>query len=69
MPGALGDPPELTVKGLVAVPKVPLLPALNMIEVGDAPEMLKVPLPTIVGPLGGLGTIIVFQVAPASELN
>jgi hypothetical protein len=40
-----------------------------MIEVGDAPEMVKVPLPAIVGPLGGVGTIMVFQVAPASELN
>ena len=69
VPGALGDPPEVTVIGLVGVPKVPPFPALNVIDVGAAPEMVKVPLPTIVGPLGGLGTVIVFQVAPASELN
>ena len=45
MPGALGDPPEVTVNGLVGVPKVPPLPALNVIDVGAAPEMVNVPLP------------------------
>ena len=66
VPGALEDPPVVTVIVLVGVPKLVPLTALNVIEAGDA---VAVPLPNIDGPLGGLGTVIVFQVVPPSELN
>ncbi len=69
VPGALGVPPDVTVIELVGVPGVAPLTARNVIVVGAAPEMVKVPLLTVVGPLGGLGTVIVFQVVPPSELN
>jgi hypothetical protein len=62
VPGALE---EVTVIVLVAVPKVPPLPARNIIVAGDA---AAVPLPGIPGVVGVWVSDIGLQLDPASEL-
>ena len=67
VPGALEDPPEVTVTGLVGVPKLVPLTALNVIVFGDDAKE-AVPLPNIDGPEGLCMRVIGLQLAPASEL-
>ena len=65
VPGALEEPPVVTVIVPVGVPKLVPLTALNVIEAGDA---AAVPLPSIPGVVGVWVSVIGLQVAPPSEL-